>query len=92
MAWVRSYKEVIGRHYPMELVQVVALVEDRAKVEIEATGCVSRRDVMPNPSKLGPTGHSRQLHPRPSAPQDQQPEFLLEVSTTRISQCGGGVY
>lgn len=34
----RVYKAVIGRHYPaMALVQVVALVEDRAKVEIEAT-------------------------------------------------------
>ena len=34
----RAYKEIIGRHYPaMALVQVVALVEDRAKVEIEAT-------------------------------------------------------
>ena len=32
------YKEIIGRHYPaMALVQVVALVEDRARVEIEAT-------------------------------------------------------
>ncbi len=37
----RAYKEVIGRHYPaMALVQVVALVEDRAKVEIEATAVV----------------------------------------------------
>jgi enamine deaminase RidA (YjgF/YER057c/UK114 family) len=35
------YKAVIGRHYPaMALVQVVALVEDRAKVEIEATAVV----------------------------------------------------
>lgn len=34
----RAYKEIIGRNYPaMALVQVVALVEDRAKVEIEAT-------------------------------------------------------
>jgi len=33
-----AYKRVIGAHYPaMALVQVVALVEDRAKVEIEAT-------------------------------------------------------
>lgn len=33
-----AYKRVIGRHFPaMALVQVVALVEDRAKVEIEAT-------------------------------------------------------
>lgn len=32
------YKEIIGRHYPaMAVVQVVALIEDRAKVEIEAT-------------------------------------------------------
>ncbi len=33
-----AYKRIIGRHFPaMALVQVVALVEDRAKVEIEAT-------------------------------------------------------
>lgn len=37
----RVYKAVLGRHYPaMALVQVVALVEDRAKVEIEATAVV----------------------------------------------------
>jgi len=36
-----AYKATIGRHYPaMALVQVVALVEDRAKVEIEATAVV----------------------------------------------------
>ena len=35
------YKSVLGRHYPaMALVQVVALVEDRARVEIEATAVV----------------------------------------------------
>lgn len=34
----RAYRQVMGAHYPaMALVQVVALVEDRAKVEIEAT-------------------------------------------------------
>ena len=34
----RVYREIIGRHYPaMALVQVSALVEDRAKLEIEAT-------------------------------------------------------
>ena len=33
-----AYRKVIGNHFPaMALVQVVALVEDRAKVEIEAT-------------------------------------------------------
>lgn len=37
----RAYRAVIGRHYPaMALVQVVALVEDRARVEIEATAVV----------------------------------------------------
>ena len=35
------YQRVIGRHYPaMTLVQVSALLEDRAKVEIEATAMV----------------------------------------------------
>lgn len=33
-----AYRKVIGKHYPaMSLVQVGALVEDEAKVEIEAT-------------------------------------------------------
>jgi enamine deaminase RidA (YjgF/YER057c/UK114 family) len=33
-----AYRAVIGRHYPaMAAVQVVALIEDRAKVEIQAT-------------------------------------------------------
>ena len=33
-----AYREVIGQHFPaMSLLQVVALVEDRAKVEVEAT-------------------------------------------------------
>jgi enamine deaminase RidA (YjgF/YER057c/UK114 family) len=37
------YRRVIGRHFPaMTLVQVVALVEDRAKVEIEATAVIPR--------------------------------------------------
>lgn len=36
-----AYKDIIGRHFPaMALVQVVALVEDRAKVEIEATAVI----------------------------------------------------
>ena len=36
-----AYRRVIGKHFPaMTLVQVVALVEDRAKVEIEATAVV----------------------------------------------------
>lgn len=36
-----AYKALIGRHYPaMALVQVVGLVEDRAKVEIEATAVI----------------------------------------------------
>ena len=36
-----AYRDVIGTHYPaMTLVEVKALVEDRAKVEIEATAVV----------------------------------------------------
>ncbi|MCT4331558.1 RidA family protein [Paracoccus sp. YLB-12] len=36
-----AYRDVIGRHFPaMALVQVAGLVEDRAKVEIEATAVV----------------------------------------------------
>jgi enamine deaminase RidA (YjgF/YER057c/UK114 family) len=37
----QAYRRVIGRHFPaMTLVQVVALIEDRAKVEIEAMAVV----------------------------------------------------
>jgi len=36
-----AYRRVIGKHYPaMTLVQVAALVDDQAKVEIEATAVV----------------------------------------------------
>ena len=36
-----AYREVIGRHYPaMTAIEVSALVEDRAKVEIEVTAVV----------------------------------------------------
>ncbi len=36
-----AYRQIIGAHYPaMTLVQVAALLEDRAKVEIEATAIV----------------------------------------------------
>lgn len=38
-----AYRRVIGEHFPaMALVQVAALVEDRAKVEIEATAVLPR--------------------------------------------------
>jgi enamine deaminase RidA (YjgF/YER057c/UK114 family) len=37
----RAYRNVIGRHFPaMSVVVVAALLEDRAKVEIEATAVV----------------------------------------------------
>ncbi|NYE62227.1 enamine deaminase RidA (YjgF/YER057c/UK114 family) [Duganella sp. 1224] len=37
----RHYREIIGAHYPaMTAVQVAALVEDHAKVEIEVTAMV----------------------------------------------------
>ena len=40
----RTYREIVGRHYPaMALLQVAALVEDRAKVEIEATAVLPKK-------------------------------------------------
>ena len=37
----KAYREVMGRHFPaMAVVQVTALVEDRAKVEIQAMAVV----------------------------------------------------
>ena len=37
----KVYREIIGSHYPaMAAVQVVALMEDRAKVEVQATAVV----------------------------------------------------
>ncbi len=37
----KIYREIIGKHYPaMTLVQVAALLEDRAKIEIEATAVI----------------------------------------------------
>jgi enamine deaminase RidA (YjgF/YER057c/UK114 family) len=39
----QAYRRVIGRHFPaMTLVQVVGLVAERAKVEIEATAVLPR--------------------------------------------------
>lgn len=39
-----AYRRVFGRHYPaMTLVQVVALLEDRALIEIEATAVIPAR-------------------------------------------------
>jgi enamine deaminase RidA (YjgF/YER057c/UK114 family) len=44
-----AYREVIGRHFPaMSAVEVSALIEDRAKVEIEVTA------VIPTPDSLAP--------------------------------------
>jgi enamine deaminase RidA (YjgF/YER057c/UK114 family) len=40
-----AYREILGRHFPtMAVVQVVALMEAQAKVEIEATAVVPRAD------------------------------------------------
>jgi enamine deaminase RidA (YjgF/YER057c/UK114 family) len=38
----QAYREVIGRHYPaMAVVQVVRLVEPKARIEIEATAVIA---------------------------------------------------
>jgi len=37
----RVYRQIMGRHYPaMSVVEVRALIEDRARVEIEATAVI----------------------------------------------------
>lgn len=39
-----AYRETMGRHFPaMAMVQVVALIEDEAKVEIEATAVIPEK-------------------------------------------------
>jgi enamine deaminase RidA (YjgF/YER057c/UK114 family) len=44
-----AYRETIGRHYPaMSVVEVAALVEDAALVEIEATAVVPHPSPPPN--------------------------------------------
>jgi enamine deaminase RidA (YjgF/YER057c/UK114 family) len=41
----RAWREILGRHFPaMALVQVVALIEDRAKIEIETTALIPDED------------------------------------------------
>ena len=36
-----AYRDIMGRHYPtMAVVEVSALIEDRAKIEIEATAVI----------------------------------------------------
>jgi enamine deaminase RidA (YjgF/YER057c/UK114 family) len=45
-----AYREVIGRNFPpMSVVQVAALVEPRAKVEIEATAVIPDPEPEPGP-------------------------------------------
>ena len=45
-----AYRRVMGHHFPaMTLVQVSALVEDEARVEIEATAVVPMPSRKPNP-------------------------------------------
>jgi enamine deaminase RidA (YjgF/YER057c/UK114 family) len=42
-----AYRDVMGKHFPaMSVVEVAALVEDRALVEIEATAVVERRGAL----------------------------------------------
>lgn len=51
-----SYREIVGAHYPaMSLVQVAALLEEGAKVEIEATA------VLPPTAVIRPAGYERSL-------------------------------
>ncbi|MGJ5618784.1 RidA family protein [Sulfitobacter sp. MF3-043] len=44
----QAYREVMGRHFPaMAMVVVAALIEDEAKVEIEATAIISKKQTLP---------------------------------------------
>ncbi len=76
----RAYREVIGKHYPaMALVQVVALVEDRAKVEIEATAVVPDAGPLTRGrtamQTLGPSGHVDTFTRDNLPPPDQWPDL-----------------
>jgi len=43
-----AYRELMGRHYPaMAVVQVSGLMEDKARLEIEATAVISHETNMP---------------------------------------------
>jgi enamine deaminase RidA (YjgF/YER057c/UK114 family) len=42
-----AYRDVLGRHFPaMTLVEVSSLVEDRARVEIEATAVIPQNETV----------------------------------------------
>jgi enamine deaminase RidA (YjgF/YER057c/UK114 family) len=48
----KAYRDIIGEHYPaMTLVEVKALLEDRAKVEIEATAVIPAGGRAPPPGR-----------------------------------------
>ncbi len=50
----RIWRDILGRHFPaMALVQVVALVEDGAKIEIETTALVPDQDDCPDDDSGG---------------------------------------
>ncbi len=68
------YREVIGRRFPaMSLLQVVALVEDRAEVEIEATA------VLPWPGGgRGESSMTRSVHDN-QVPREIDPETRLPI-------------
>jgi enamine deaminase RidA (YjgF/YER057c/UK114 family) len=52
-----AYRTVMGRNFPtMSVVQVVALMEAQAKVEIEATAVVPGAADMPEATAINPSG------------------------------------
>lgn len=58
-----AYRQLMGKHYPaMSLVEVGALVEDLAKVEIEAMAVIptdARAEQRPSPEGPAPNGESK---------------------------------
>ena len=63
----QAYRRVVGRHFPaMTLVQVAALLDDRARVEIEATAVVPTRAEVREvrvAASGSPTGRERAARP-----------------------------
>ena len=57
-----AYREVMGTHYPaMTALQVVALIEDRARVEIEATAVLPDRAIAEGTATTVGAGSNRRV-------------------------------
>lgn len=77
----------------MALVQVVALVEDRAKVEIGSNRRHSEGMTgqgLGGPGMLGPTGQDTFTRDRLPAPEDLAGDQIAGLRLSRLAECRGG--